>query len=172
MHEPSGTTANATTNSAGAFNLTGLRPGGPYTVTVTAPGFPPVTSQNLLPERGSALCPAGRRGRYAGRRPGGDRHSGGKERPAGHGVRSRQHRQRSLGVSRYPRHRPSRSVRFVQSQHPRRLDRGPERPDQPLLGRWRALLGQLRPEPRRPSQRARPDPLGRDRAAVRQDRAL
>ncbi len=45
VHEPSGTTANATTNSAGAFNLTGLRPGGPYTVTVTAPGFAPVTSQ-------------------------------------------------------------------------------------------------------------------------------
>jgi hypothetical protein len=48
VHEPSGTTANATTNSAGAFNLTGLRPGGPYTVTVTAPGFAPVTSQNLF----------------------------------------------------------------------------------------------------------------------------
>ncbi len=48
VHEPSGTTASATTNSAGAFNLTGLRPGGPYTVTVTAPGFAPVTSQNLF----------------------------------------------------------------------------------------------------------------------------
>ncbi|PZR34483.1 TonB-dependent receptor domain-containing protein [Caulobacter segnis] len=48
VHEPSGTTATATTNSAGAFNLTGLRPGGPYTVTVTAPGFAPVTSQNIF----------------------------------------------------------------------------------------------------------------------------
>lgn len=48
VHEPSGTTASATTNSAGAFNLTGLRPGGPYTVTVTAPGFAPVTSQNIF----------------------------------------------------------------------------------------------------------------------------
>lgn len=48
VHEPSGTTATATTNSAGAFNLTGLRPGGPYTVTVTAPGFAPVTSENVF----------------------------------------------------------------------------------------------------------------------------
>ncbi|ADG10549.1 hypothetical protein B7G68_10660 [Caulobacter segnis] len=48
VHEPSGTTATATTNGAGAFNLTGLRPGGPYTVTVTAPGFAPVTSQNIF----------------------------------------------------------------------------------------------------------------------------
>ncbi|WP_184718605.1 TonB-dependent receptor [Caulobacter sp.] len=48
VHEPSGTTASATTNSAGAFNLTGLRPGGPYTVTVTAPGFAPVTSPNVF----------------------------------------------------------------------------------------------------------------------------
>lgn len=48
VHEPSGTTANATVNGAGAFNLTGLRPGGPYTVTVTAPGFAPMTSSNIF----------------------------------------------------------------------------------------------------------------------------
>lgn len=48
VHEPSGTTASATVTGSGAFNLTGLRPGGPYTVTVTAPGFAPVVSQNVF----------------------------------------------------------------------------------------------------------------------------
>jgi hypothetical protein len=35
----SGTTLNTTTNTDGGFNANGLRPGGPYTVSVTAPGF-------------------------------------------------------------------------------------------------------------------------------------
>ena len=38
-HEPSGTTSRSTTGSNGSFNASGLRVGGPYTVTVTAPGY-------------------------------------------------------------------------------------------------------------------------------------
>jgi outer membrane receptor for ferrienterochelin and colicin len=37
-HVPSGTTSRSTTGSDGAFSAAGLRVGGPYTVTVTAPG--------------------------------------------------------------------------------------------------------------------------------------
>src|SRR3712207_5433056 len=37
-HVPSGTTSRTTTNSDGSFNASGLRVGGPYTVTVTAAG--------------------------------------------------------------------------------------------------------------------------------------
>jgi|CXWL01.1.fsa_nt_gi outer membrane receptor for ferrienterochelin and colicin len=39
VHEPSGTTATATTDANGGFNANGLRIGGPFTVTVTADGY-------------------------------------------------------------------------------------------------------------------------------------
>lgn len=39
VNVPSGTTTTATTNNAGGFNASGLRPGGPYTVTISAPGY-------------------------------------------------------------------------------------------------------------------------------------
>ena len=38
-HVPSGTQANATTDEAGTFGISGLRIGGPFTVAVTADGF-------------------------------------------------------------------------------------------------------------------------------------
>jgi hypothetical protein len=37
LHVPSGSRSTATTDEGGAFNLTGLRVGGPYTVSVTSP---------------------------------------------------------------------------------------------------------------------------------------
>jgi hypothetical protein len=39
VNVPSGTTSTATTDAEGNFNASGLRVGGPYTVTVAAPGF-------------------------------------------------------------------------------------------------------------------------------------
>ncbi|SEM79245.1 TonB-dependent Receptor Plug Domain [Sphingomonas gellani] len=39
VNVPSGTTSNATTDANGTFTAGGLRPGGPYTVTITAAGF-------------------------------------------------------------------------------------------------------------------------------------
>ncbi len=39
VHTPSGTTSSATSDSTGSFNLRGLRVGGPYTVTVSAPSY-------------------------------------------------------------------------------------------------------------------------------------
>lgn len=39
IHTPSGTVQTASTNDTGAFFAAGLRVGGPYTLTVTAPGF-------------------------------------------------------------------------------------------------------------------------------------
>lgn len=39
VHEPTGTTSTLSTSSNGNFFQTGLRTGGPYTITVSAPGF-------------------------------------------------------------------------------------------------------------------------------------
>ncbi|NIJ06873.1 hypothetical protein FHS31_000455 [Sphingomonas vulcanisoli] len=39
LHIPSGTRATVSTDRSGSYSATGLRPGGPYSVTVTAPGF-------------------------------------------------------------------------------------------------------------------------------------
>ncbi len=39
VHEPTGSASVVTTNASGSFFQTGLRPGGPYTVSVSAPGF-------------------------------------------------------------------------------------------------------------------------------------
>jgi outer membrane receptor for ferrienterochelin and colicin len=39
VHVPSGTRSTTTTNAAGAYTAAGVRTGGPYTVSVTAPGY-------------------------------------------------------------------------------------------------------------------------------------
>jgi hypothetical protein len=41
IHTPSGTRATTATEAAGTFDMRGLRVGGPYTITITAPGFAP-----------------------------------------------------------------------------------------------------------------------------------
>lgn len=43
VHQPSGTSKTSTTGSEGSFNASGLRVGGPYQITVTAPGLESVT---------------------------------------------------------------------------------------------------------------------------------
>ncbi len=40
VNVPSGTTSTVTTDAEGNFSAAGLRPGGPYRITVNAPGFP------------------------------------------------------------------------------------------------------------------------------------
>ncbi|SFP67774.1 TonB-dependent receptor [Sphingomonas rubra] len=40
VNVPSGTTVNLTTDADGSFNASGLRVGGPFTVTINAPGYP------------------------------------------------------------------------------------------------------------------------------------
>ncbi|MEO1039892.1 MAG: TonB-dependent receptor [Pseudomonadota bacterium] len=51
VHVPSGTASLAVTNETGAFFQSGLRVGGPYTVTITAPGYQgdALTGLNLRP---------------------------------------------------------------------------------------------------------------------------
>jgi outer membrane receptor for ferrienterochelin and colicin len=44
-HAPTGTSVTAKTNAQGFFSAAGLRPGGPYVVSVTAPGFQPQKAQ-------------------------------------------------------------------------------------------------------------------------------
>lgn len=39
LHEPTGSASVMSTSSNGGFFQTGLRPGGPYSITVSAPGF-------------------------------------------------------------------------------------------------------------------------------------
>lgn len=46
-HTPSGTRSVTGTNSAGVFDARGLRVGGPYTISVTAPGFEPRTLSDV-----------------------------------------------------------------------------------------------------------------------------
>ncbi|HVU35446.1 MAG TPA: TonB-dependent receptor [Opitutaceae bacterium] len=47
VHEESGTTDTTTTRSNGQYNVSGLRPGGPYKVTVNAAGLAPDTRQGI-----------------------------------------------------------------------------------------------------------------------------
>ena len=44
---PTGTTSNVTTDNEGRFQATGLRPGGPYSVTVRAPGYTDATITDI-----------------------------------------------------------------------------------------------------------------------------
>ena len=47
VHVPSGTRSTALTDSSGYFTATGLRAGGPYTVSVTATGYPTQTVTDI-----------------------------------------------------------------------------------------------------------------------------
>jgi hypothetical protein len=55
VHTPSGTTSTVTTGSGGTFNASGLRPGGPYMVTVAAAGFDAVIVDDLFLSVGQPL---------------------------------------------------------------------------------------------------------------------
>ncbi len=52
VHEESKTTSTTTTRENGQYNVSGLRPGGPYTVTVTAPGQQPDTKREVYLDLG------------------------------------------------------------------------------------------------------------------------
>lgn len=54
VHEPSGTRATTTTRANGQYNLSGLRVGGPYTVTFAGQGYSPETSADLYLDLGTA----------------------------------------------------------------------------------------------------------------------
>ncbi|HEV7701553.1 MAG TPA: carboxypeptidase-like regulatory domain-containing protein, partial [Pyrinomonadaceae bacterium] len=53
VHEPTGSKSSSVTNDDGRYNLPGLRVGGPYTITVTAPGFKQQESQNVTTSVGN-----------------------------------------------------------------------------------------------------------------------
>lgn len=55
LHEPTGTVATTTVRATGQYNISGLRPGGPYTVTVTAAGQAPVVKKDVYLELGDSL---------------------------------------------------------------------------------------------------------------------
>ena len=46
-HLPTGTTYGAVTNAKGNFSIVGMRPGGPYTLTVSYIGFESITLSNI-----------------------------------------------------------------------------------------------------------------------------
>ncbi len=52
VHQPSGTAAQATTSAGGTFFESGLRVGGPYTISVVAPGFEADVIDGLILEPG------------------------------------------------------------------------------------------------------------------------
>src|SRR5262245_45130757 len=58
IHEPSGTTYEATTRADGRYSILGMRVGGPYTVTVnfvgTGTAFEPKTIENVTVNLGTA----------------------------------------------------------------------------------------------------------------------
>lgn len=55
VHEPSGTTFSTTTSADGTFSANGLRIGGPFTVTVAAPGFESATVNALFLQAGQPV---------------------------------------------------------------------------------------------------------------------
>lgn len=55
VHEPSGTRSTATTRANGGFELSNLRVGGPYTVTVSAPGVAIDAQRDIYVEAGRAV---------------------------------------------------------------------------------------------------------------------
>jgi hypothetical protein len=55
VHEPSGTTSRVVTGSDGSYGLSGLRVGGPFTVTVTADGFNAEQVPNIQLTAGEAF---------------------------------------------------------------------------------------------------------------------
>jgi len=54
VHQPSGTHASTLTRASGQYDLSGLRVGGPYTVTVNAADFPAETRDDLYLELGES----------------------------------------------------------------------------------------------------------------------
>lgn len=48
VHEPTGSLYRADADADGRFRFTGLRPGGPYTLNVTSPGFQPSRETNIM----------------------------------------------------------------------------------------------------------------------------
>ena len=54
-HEPTGTMATTTTRANGQYDLSGLRPGGPYTVTFSAAGLQTDTRKDVYLELGDSL---------------------------------------------------------------------------------------------------------------------
>ena len=52
VHLPSGTSSSATTNASGQFVATGLRVGGPYTITASSSGFETAAVENVYAELG------------------------------------------------------------------------------------------------------------------------
>jgi hypothetical protein len=135
LHQPSGSRSTSTTGADGSFNASGLRVGGPYQVTVAAPGLESVTETIPsiaigVPQRVEVtLFSAGETITVTGSRQ-----------PADY-ARCRSNRRRRLGQPRHPRHRPPRSVRHHRPvEQPHHRDRRPERPPQPLLGRRRSVL--------------------------------
>ena len=55
IHEPSGTTQGAATRTDGRYNLSNLRPGGPYTVTATFVGYRSQTEEGIRLELGQEI---------------------------------------------------------------------------------------------------------------------
>ncbi|MFM8338230.1 MAG: carboxypeptidase regulatory-like domain-containing protein, partial [Opitutaceae bacterium] len=54
-HEPTGTMATTTTRPNGQYDLSGLRPGGPYTITISASGLQTDTRKDVYLELGDSL---------------------------------------------------------------------------------------------------------------------
>jgi len=54
LHAPTGSVRTATTNASGNFQADNLRPGGPYIVTVTAPGFAGQRVEGIFVELGAS----------------------------------------------------------------------------------------------------------------------
>jgi len=52
VHVPSGTSSSATSNASGQFVVTGLRVGGPYTITASSSGFQSAAVENVYAELG------------------------------------------------------------------------------------------------------------------------
>ena len=48
LETTSGTTSTATTDASGSFNASGLRVGGPYSVTISAPGYASTTVTDIF----------------------------------------------------------------------------------------------------------------------------
>lgn len=55
VHEPSGSVYGATTNSDGVFNVIGLRPGGPYKVSIQYMGYASKTTSNIRLQLGQTF---------------------------------------------------------------------------------------------------------------------
>jgi len=56
VHEPTGTSSTTTSRSNGQYSLSGLRPGGPYHITVSATGVQPETKKDIELNLGDAAA--------------------------------------------------------------------------------------------------------------------